>query len=56
MKSGNTRDNSDIYESHAIVQMKIETFEVKSGMEEIGDAAVSGYEFISVEDESTVNH
>ena len=56
MKSGNTRDNSDIYESHAIVQMKIETFEGKSGMEEIGDAAVSGYEFISVEDESTVNH
>ena len=54
MKSGNTRDNSDIYESHAVVRMKIETFEVVSGTEEINDAAVSGYEFISVEDESTL--
>lgn len=55
MKNGNTRDNSDIYESHAIVRMKIETFEVVSGMEEIGDAAVSGYEFVSVQDEGSVN-
>ena len=54
MKSGNTRDNSDIYESHAVVRMKIETFEVVNGTEEINDAAVSGYEFISVEDESTL--
>ena len=51
MKSGNTRDNSDIYESKAIVRMKIETFEVVSGMHESGDAAISGYEFISVADE-----
>ena len=50
MKSGNTRDNSDIYESHAVVRMKIETFEVLEGMEEIGDAATSGYEFVSVKD------
>ena len=54
MKSGNTRDNSDIYDSHAIVRMKVETFEIASGKEEINDAAISGYEFISVTDESTL--
>ena len=54
MKSGNTRDNTDIYESSAIVRMNIETFEVVSGQQEIGDAAVSGYEFVAVTDESTV--
>ena len=50
MKSGNTRDNSSIYESHAVVRMNIENFEVLEGREEIGDAAVSGYEFVSVHD------
>ncbi len=54
MKSGNTRDNNDIYDSHAVVRMNIETFEVVSGHQEIGDAAVSGYEFVSVTDESTL--
>ena len=54
MKSGNTRDNTDVYESKAVVRMNIETFDVVSGLEEIGDAAVSGYEFISVTDESTM--
>ncbi|MCR5323745.1 MAG: cytidylate kinase family protein [Lachnospiraceae bacterium] len=54
MKCGNTRDNSDVYESHAVVRMKIETFEVVSGKDEINDAAVSGYEFISVTDGSTI--
>ena len=54
MKCGNTRDNSDVYESHSIVRMNIETFEVVSGKEEINDAAISGYEFIAVTDESMV--
>ncbi len=48
MKSGNTRDNSGIYESKAVVRMNVETFDVLEGMDEIRQAALEGYEFISV--------
>lgn len=48
LKSGNTRDNCEIFESTAIVRMSIEKFEVLEGMEQIEQAAREGYEFISV--------
>ena len=54
MKTGNTRDNTDIYNSSAIIRMNIESIEVVSGEQEIGNAAVSGYEFVSVTDESSL--
>lgn len=48
LKSGNTRDNSEIYESTASVRMSIERFEVVDGMDQIEQAALDGYEFISL--------
>ncbi|MCR5684690.1 MAG: cytidylate kinase family protein [Lachnospiraceae bacterium] len=48
IKSGNTRDNNGIYESSAVVRMNVETFDVLEGMDEIRQAALQGYEFISV--------
>lgn len=48
MVSGNSFDNSSIYESKATVRMTIEGIEVVSGMDEIRRAAEENYEFVAV--------
>lgn len=48
LKSGNTSDNSAIFESDATVRMVVGDIEVISGADEIARAAAEGYEFISV--------
>lgn len=45
---GNTRDNEEIFDAKSTVRMNVENIEVVSGMDEIRQAADSGYEFVSV--------